>query len=59
MNEGMTWRTSSFSGGGNNACVQVANTLEAVRDSKNPRGGIVLADLRPLIAAIIGDVILR
>lgn len=34
------WRTSSYSGGGNN-CVEVAqvNGLTAIRDSKNPRGG--------------------
>jgi len=45
------WRTSSFSGGENNDCVQIANTLEALRDSKNPDGGIVHVDLRHLVNA--------
>jgi hypothetical protein len=45
------WRTSSFSGGENNACVQVANTLEALRDSKNPNGGVVRSNLRHLVNA--------
>lgn len=44
---GEGWRTSSFSGGGGGACVQVAPVLAdsggaaglAVRDSKNPTGG--------------------
>jgi hypothetical protein len=37
--DGRHWRTSSYSGSGNN-CVQVALTQEtvAVRDSKNLRG---------------------
>lgn len=38
----LAWRKSSFSGGGND-CVEVADTDDgvAVRDSKNPDGGIV------------------
>lgn len=32
----MTWRKSSYSGGGNNdACVELRGSLDAVRDSKN------------------------
>jgi len=46
------WRTSSFSGGGNNECVQVANTLGALRDSKNPHGGVLRADVRGLLAMV-------
>ena len=37
------WRTSSFSGGGNQ-CVEVAGLLNggvAVRDSKNPGAGMI------------------
>ena len=35
------WRKSSYSGGGGNDCLEVADGLPAlipVRDSKNPRG---------------------
>jgi hypothetical protein len=46
------WRTSSYSGGENNDCVQVANTLEALRDSKNPDGGILRADVHRMIELI-------
>ena len=37
------WRKSSFSEGGNTDCVEVALTGRdaAVRDSKNPTGGIL------------------
>jgi len=36
----MTWRKSSFSGGTNGGCVEVAwpHPAVAVRDSKNPDG---------------------
>jgi hypothetical protein len=36
----MTWRKSSFSGGGGGGCVEVAwpNPRVAVRDSKHPTG---------------------
>jgi hypothetical protein len=46
------WRKSSFSGGGNNACVELVGTLDAVRDSKNPNGPILRADLRSLLTAV-------
>lgn len=48
------WRTSSFSGGGNNECVEVANTLTAIRDSKNAHGGVLHVDLRWLVKAVKG-----
>jgi hypothetical protein len=32
----MSWRKSSHSGGNNGECVELNNTLDAVRDSKNP-----------------------
>jgi hypothetical protein len=46
------WRTSSYSGGENNDCVEVANTLEALRDSKNAAGPALIVDVRRFIAAI-------
>jgi hypothetical protein len=38
--EELTWRKSSYSGGGNNSCVEVAFAADAVgvRDSKNTDG---------------------
>jgi hypothetical protein len=46
------WRKSSYSGGGGNECVEIAGTLRAARDSKNPTGPILHADLRALIETI-------
>jgi hypothetical protein len=34
------WRTASYSND-NGTCVQVANSLDAVRDSKNPAGPVL------------------
>jgi Domain of unknown function (DUF397) len=38
--QALTWRKSSYSGGGNGGCVEVAwpRPLVAVRDSKHPTG---------------------
>jgi hypothetical protein len=49
------WRKSTFSGGGNNACVELVGTLDAARDSKNPEGPILRADLRGLLTAVQED----
>lgn len=46
------WRKSSFSGGENSNCVELVGTLDAVRDSKNPDGPILHADLRGLLTTI-------
>jgi len=46
------WRKSSFSGGENSNCVELGGTLDAVRDSKNPVGPILRADLHRLLTAI-------
>ncbi|HVV17790.1 MAG TPA: DUF397 domain-containing protein [Pseudonocardiaceae bacterium] len=46
------WRKSSRSGGGQGNCVEVAHTLSAVRDSKNPHGPTLTADVRALITEI-------
>ncbi|CRK60277.1 hypothetical protein [Alloactinosynnema sp. L-07] len=37
------WRKSSFSGGGNNDCVELdlAPTFSAIRDTKNPTGPVL------------------
>jgi hypothetical protein len=45
------WRKSSFSDTGN-GCVEVARTLAAIRDSKNPEGPRLSADVRGLVAAV-------
>jgi hypothetical protein len=41
MNDDLTWRKSSYSGGQNNDCVEVAMTTEevGVRDTKDRLGG--------------------
>ena len=49
------WRTSSFSGGDNNDCVQVANTLGALRDSKNTNGGVLTTEVRGIVEAVKKD----
>ena len=36
------WRKSSRSGGNNDQCVELAMQGRAVRDSKNPTGGILV-----------------
>lgn len=45
----VAWRKSSYSGNESN-CVEVACT-GAVRDSKNPSGGLLRVDLPSLLAA--------
>jgi hypothetical protein len=47
------WRKSSHSGG-NNECVELAfvGGVGAIRDSKNPDGPVLVADVGSLIAAI-------
>jgi hypothetical protein len=42
--EGWTWHKSSYSGGGNGGCVEMARTPEsvAVRDSKDPSSPILI-----------------
>jgi len=42
-----TWRKSSYSGGNNGDCVEVAcaPTARAFRDSKNPDGGALLVEV--------------
>jgi hypothetical protein len=46
------WRKSSRSGANANGCVELAHTLDAVRDSKNPTGPTLHVDPTTLLAAI-------
>lgn len=46
-----TWRKSGRSQNGAN-CVELRGTLDAVRDSKNPAGAVLRADIPGLIEAI-------
>jgi hypothetical protein len=47
----MTWRKSSFSGSNGGNCVEVANTLVALRDSKNP-GPVLTGRVDLLVASV-------
>jgi Domain of unknown function (DUF397) len=49
------WRTSSYTGGAENNCVEVAGPLNAVRDSKNP-GGPVLEWSAEAVGAFLAGV---
>ncbi|MGH3761638.1 DUF397 domain-containing protein [Actinophytocola sp.] len=44
------WRKSTRSNP-NGDCVELAHTLDRVRDSKNPDGSVLPADLPALVAA--------
>lgn len=43
------FRKSSYSSENGQACVEIARTLDAVRDSKNPAGPVLRVDLAPLM----------
>ena len=45
------WRKSSYSSTGT-SCVELAGTLDHVRDSKNPTGPVLHADLTVLVTKI-------
>ncbi|HWE89685.1 MAG TPA: DUF397 domain-containing protein [Pseudonocardiaceae bacterium] len=47
----VTWRKSSHSGY-QNSCVELAGTLNRVRDSKNPKGSELSGDLVRLVTAV-------
>jgi hypothetical protein len=56
MTDSGKWRKSRRSNGAaQNTCVEVRNTLDAVRDSKNPTGPTLRADLTSLLSAIKAD----
>jgi hypothetical protein len=49
---GTRWRRSSYSGGGGEGggnCVELAHTLDRLRDSKNPTGAVLNADCVSLL----------
>lgn len=46
-----TWRKSSHSGSESN-CVELAGTLDALRDSKNPAGPVLRLGLGALVADV-------
>jgi hypothetical protein len=45
------WRKSNYSGE-EGACVELAHTLDTVRDSKNSDGPTLNGDVRGLLAAV-------
>jgi hypothetical protein len=45
------WRKSSHSGQ-ETSCVELAGSLDRARDSKNPDGPVLRANLRPLLTAV-------
>jgi Domain of unknown function (DUF397) len=50
----MRFRKSSYSDADAKECVEVAGTLDALRDSKNPET-VLAANLRALLAAVKAD----
>lgn len=50
-NRPVTWRKASYSDQGN-GCVELANTLDRLRDSKNPEGPVLSANLPALLALV-------
>jgi hypothetical protein len=51
MNERRTWRKSTRSES-NSGCVELPNTLDGVRDSKNVGGPVLWVDLGPFLDAV-------
>lgn len=52
MERSTSWRKSSHSGSGN-ACIEIRNDLQAVRDSKDPGGELpLLGDVRRLVHTV-------
>jgi hypothetical protein len=47
----VSWRKASFSSNGS-SCVEVSQDLAAIRDSKNPDGPTLRADLRGFVAVL-------
>ncbi|HEX3778680.1 MAG TPA: DUF397 domain-containing protein [Pseudonocardiaceae bacterium] len=46
------WRKSRRSGGNGGACVELAHTLDQVRDSKNPNGPVLVVPLGAFLNAL-------
>jgi uncharacterized protein DUF397 len=47
-----SWRKSSYSSSNGGDCVEVASTLGALRDSKNPSGPVLTARVDLLVKAL-------
>jgi len=47
-----SWRKSTFSGSNGGNCVEVARTLGALRDSKNPSGPVLTGRVDLLIQGL-------
>lgn len=54
MTTTVRWRKASYSTEGAN-CVEVASTLDRLRDSKNPTGPVLSANVETLIQAVRSD----
>lgn len=54
MDHELRWRKSSYSGGDNGNCVEVAHTLGELRDSKNP--GVTLPVTPAALAMLLRSV---
>lgn len=52
----LRWRKSTASDGVD-SCVELAHTLNAVRDSKNPAGPVLSADASALVRAVRGGLL--
>lgn len=48
------WRKSTYSDAAN-GCVEIANTFDAIRDSKDPNGPVLVAPVRSLVEAVKAD----
>lgn len=46
------WRKSSRSGGEGTECVELASTMDALRDSKNPDHSLTTAATRDFVRAV-------
>jgi hypothetical protein len=45
----MSWRKSSFSGSNGGSCIEVSSGLGTLRDSKNPAGPVLAAQVDLLV----------
>lgn len=52
------WRKSSFTGNQGN-CVELASTMDAIRDSKNPAYRLPVVGLRDLLETVRHDRLTR
>lgn len=51
-NQPLRWRKASYSGGNGGNCVDLAHTRGHIRDSKNPAGPVLCADVGALLDAV-------